>query len=300
MNQYKTSLFLLALCLICAFALASNMFRLARADYTAASTIYIKANGSISPNTAPITSSDNITYTLTENITCAPGFSGNVIEIQRSNIVFDGTGKTITGPGGSGVHYGVHFANVDNVTIENTRIRAVYTGILGEVTSWGSSINLTRIVGNDIESNYGVWLASMTCFDNVSWNNITAETPGNNYGVYLLGWDGWGAPCSNLISHNNVSNFAYGIYIYGNGAPCFDNTISQNNITQPNSNFGTWLSNAPFTSVLGNDITLVGEAAMVFTLTRSEETVVTTPRSSETLFEPDTTQSTWNTRTMSP
>jgi len=35
----------------------------------ASGTIYIRADGSIDPPTAPITTADNVTYTLTDNIT---------------------------------------------------------------------------------------------------------------------------------------------------------------------------------------------------------------------------------------
>jgi hypothetical protein len=56
----------------------------------AVGTIYINADGSISPPEAPISSPDNITYTLTGNVT-------NSIVVQRSNIVVDGAGYTVEG-----------------------------------------------------------------------------------------------------------------------------------------------------------------------------------------------------------
>jgi hypothetical protein len=51
----------------------------------ASSTIYIRADGSIDPPAAPISSSDNITYTLTGNI-------AEPVVIERSNIIVDGDG----------------------------------------------------------------------------------------------------------------------------------------------------------------------------------------------------------------
>ena len=46
----------------------------------AGGTIYIKADGSIDPPTAPITTGDNITYTFADNIF-------DEIVVERSNII---------------------------------------------------------------------------------------------------------------------------------------------------------------------------------------------------------------------
>jgi len=55
-------------------------------------TIYIKADGSVSPPNAPISSIDNVTYTFTGNIY-------DEIVVQRDNIVIDGAGYTLQGTG---------------------------------------------------------------------------------------------------------------------------------------------------------------------------------------------------------
>jgi hypothetical protein len=54
-------------------------------------TVYIRADGSIYPLDAPIMTYDNLTYTLTENITS----SDNGIIVERDNIILDGAGYTI-------------------------------------------------------------------------------------------------------------------------------------------------------------------------------------------------------------
>ncbi|MEM3703119.1 MAG: hypothetical protein QXX79_01660, partial [Candidatus Bathyarchaeia archaeon] len=56
-------------------------------------TVYIGEDGSIYPSDAPIITSDNITYTLTGNITS----SGDGIDVERNNIIIDGAGYTIEG-----------------------------------------------------------------------------------------------------------------------------------------------------------------------------------------------------------
>ena len=53
-------------------------------------TVFIGADGSVSPATAPIQQSGN-TYTLTDNLNAA-------IKILKSNVVLDGAGYTLSGP----------------------------------------------------------------------------------------------------------------------------------------------------------------------------------------------------------
>ena len=56
----------------------------------AVGTIYILADGSVNPPTAPISTVDNVTYTFTDNIF-------DQIVVQRSNIIVDGNGYTLQG-----------------------------------------------------------------------------------------------------------------------------------------------------------------------------------------------------------
>ena len=79
----------------------------------ASETIYIRADGSIDPPTANITSADNVTYTFIGNI-------NESIVVERSNIVVDGVGYTLQGSGGGN---GFSWSDVNKVTIINTIIR---------------------------------------------------------------------------------------------------------------------------------------------------------------------------------
>ena len=58
----------------------------------ASGAIYIRADGSVDPPTAPISSVDNVTYTFTDNIY-------DEIVVERDNTVVDGSGYTLQGHG---------------------------------------------------------------------------------------------------------------------------------------------------------------------------------------------------------
>jgi hypothetical protein len=79
----------------------------------ASGTIYIRADGSIDPPTAPIQRNGDI-YTLTGNIY-------DYIVVQRNNIVVDGAGYTVQGTGLT--------IGTDNVTIKNVEIKACMQGV---------------------------------------------------------------------------------------------------------------------------------------------------------------------------
>src|SRR4030066_683466 len=80
----------------------------------ASGTFYIRADGSIDPPTAPISTFDNVTYTLTGNITS----DADGIVVERDNIVVDGAGYTVQGTGASGSK-GIDLTGRSNVTIKS-------------------------------------------------------------------------------------------------------------------------------------------------------------------------------------
>jgi parallel beta-helix repeat protein len=195
----------------------------------ASGTIYIRADGSIDPPTAPISSVDNVTYIFTGNI-------NDSIVVERNNIVVDGAGYTVQGTGsGDGISL---FGRI-NVTIKDARISNFDNGI----SIYYSNSSSNSIFGNYIANNNknGVFLAGGSNYS-INGNNIA-----NNFNGILLKY-----PSNSSISENNIttSNFA-GIYGYYSSS----NNISGNNVTS--SNFaGIYLDHSLRYSISGNSITV--------------------------------------------
>lgn len=124
----------------------------------ASGTIYIRANGLIDPETAPISTVDKVTYTVTNNVY-------DSIVIERDNIVLDGEGYTIQG---AGSWAGIDFEERSNVTIKNVVIKGFRYGI-----DIDSSSNIS-IHGNNITNNLydGIYLDESS-HNRIFGNNIT-------------------------------------------------------------------------------------------------------------------------------
>jgi len=157
----------------------------------ASGTIYIRADGSIDPPTAPISTVDNITYILTGNITS----DADGIVVERDNIIVDGAGYVIQGA----VVYpykGIRLSARGNVTIQNAQLKSFDFGICLDHDGLGGSY-------------------SSNC--SISRNNVT----NNRWGIYLDGAN------NNKISGNNITNNSYGVFFdYTNE----NNTVYGNNI----------------------------------------------------------------------
>jgi len=196
----------------------------------AGNTIYIRADGSVDPPTASISSIDNVTYVLTDNI-------NEPIVVERNNTIIDGAGYTVQGIGGGrGLSlYGVR--NV-NVTIKNTNIRNFYYGVYLNSTSH----NL--IIENNITANsYDGVFVSQSSENTISRNDITNN---GNDGVKL-----GDSSSDNKISENNITgNNDDGIQLY----ECPNNIISGNNITA-NNDMGVYTRYSSSSSMIANDIT---------------------------------------------
>jgi len=190
----------------------------------ASGTIYIRADGSIDPPTANITTIDNVTYTFTDNIY-------DYIFVQRNNTVLDGAGYTLEGTGGG---TGVNLTRISNVTIKNVEIKTFHWGIQ---IQWSSNIT---VFGNNITTNNYEGIRLLSSKDNsLAGNNITA-----NYfcGISL------GYSSNNTISGNNIKNNQW------NGtsiAFSSNNSISGNKIE--NNSVGMWLWTASNNVIYHND-----------------------------------------------
>jgi len=176
--------------------------------------IRIKADGSIDPPSANITTSDYITYYFNGSINAS-------IVVERSNVTIDGAGFTLQGEHGAN---GFNLTNVSNVTIKNVEIKA-FEGGYG---IWLDTSSNNTVLGNNITAGNGIsiyfWYSSN---NTISGNNIT----NNHYGIFI------GESTFNIISGNTVANNrAEGIRLY---ASSNDNTIIGNKIT--NNDHGIYL-----------------------------------------------------------
>ena len=197
----------------------------------ASGTIYIRADGSIDPLSAPISTLDNVTYKLTGDISS----SSDGIILERNNTVIDGDKHTVKG---SGEGNGIDLTGRSGVTVENTAINNFHYGLCLSNTQKAalsrnnitnndhgihldfSSNNLVR--GNNVNANNlsGIYLY-FSADNDVCGNNVTANPFYG--GIYLY------SSTNNIICANNVTaNKGSGISLQ---VGCSNNSISENNIT---------------------------------------------------------------------
>jgi len=263
------SILLLSLLAISALALTYTI-----QPVKASGTIYIRADGSIDPLTAPIYTADNITYMLTGDISSG----GDGIVVERDNIFLNGAGYTVQGTG-SGI--GISLAGRTNATLQDTAIKAFDNGI---VLGYSSNISIAEnnITNNKVDgivlgysSNISIAENTITAnsFDgivlsyssniSIAENTITANSfdgtflysspnnsiarnsiTNNGYGVYL-----YSSP-NNSIARNNITNNGYGVYLYSSS----DNSIAENSITASTDD-GVHLVSSSNISIARNSIT---------------------------------------------
>jgi parallel beta-helix repeat protein len=216
--------------------------------------VEILANGSVIPPTAPVSTTDDINYVLTNNVIT----TANGIIVERSNIVIDGNGETLQG-NNSGE--GLNMTNVSNVTVKNATVENFFDGVYffnsnnDAISGCNATANIyygiylsqsssDSVSGNNVTANSedGVVLDSYSSSDTISGNSIAAN---DGYGIYLYYSSG------NSISGNKITNNTYGFRVDFSS----NNTISSNSVAS-NSYVGIYLvesSNNNFLS--GNNIT---------------------------------------------
>jgi len=156
-------------------------------------TVYIRADGTIDPPDAPISTFDNVTYTLTDNITS----DADGIVIERDNMTLDGAGYMVQGMGSGN---GINLTSRSNVTIRNMQIEA-FNGY-GIYIGYSSNNSITN---NTADSNgYGIYVWSS------SYNNLVNNTANSNgYGILLQS-----SSSINILKGNTIdSNVVAGIYL---------------------------------------------------------------------------------------
>jgi len=211
----------------------------------AAGTIYIRADGSVDPPTAPISSVDNVTYTFTGDV-----FES--IEIERDNIVVDGAGYRVQGRGSGN---GISLSGRSHVTIRNMEVQS-----FGENGVYLKQSSNVRIIGNNITNNYRAIWSESSSNNIMSGNNIT-----NNLsdGIFLLS----SLSERNIISGNNIINNDAGITLFSSS----NNKISRNNIT--NNAYGILLIDSDNNDISGNNITANTETGIYFALFSSNNII---------------------------
>jgi parallel beta-helix repeat protein len=179
----------------------------------ASGTIYIRADGSIDPPTAPILRSGDI-YTFTNDI------SSSII-VEKDNITVDGVGHALQG---TGSEIGIDLSLRTNVTIRNMEIKTFNYGV------YLSSSNYVTVSRTNIaDSSNGIWLSD-SIGNNFFGNNITANVL---EGIYVL------ASSNNSISGNNITTNTFdGIYLFSSS----NNTISGNSIVNNGDGVSSYYS----------------------------------------------------------
>jgi parallel beta-helix repeat protein len=168
----------------------------------ASGTIYIRADGSIDPPVAELSSDDNLTYSMTANLNSS-------IVIEKDNIVFDGESYSIQG---SGSGNGVELSRRNNVTVRDVEIRGFYQGILIYNFSRGNNVFGIRAVDN--------WYGGI-CIDSSANNNVTGNAVvGGEEGIALSG---------NTESNSVVGNSIEGNIFYGVNIVSTSNSLVEGN-----------------------------------------------------------------------
>jgi len=199
----------------------------------AAGTIYIRADGSVSPSTARITSIDNVTYTFTDN-------NYGSIVVQRDSIVINGACYTLQGRRMYNSK-GIDLTGRRNVTIENMEIKEFFFGI------WLKASSHNNISTNNITINkVGVRLSDSSN-NSISTNNISSNMDYNIYVEFSSNNNIFGNDImANKIWASNLYYSFYGIFLYSSS----NNRIFGNNIV--NSEYGLQLFTSSNNSISGN------------------------------------------------
>jgi len=172
--------------------------------------IYIRGNGNIEPETAPIRRVGD-SYTFTADIINQP------IVVERDNIAINGASFTLRG---NRSNAGIEMSYRENVTISNIHIESFAHGIFS-YNSYKNTIMGNNITGNDVS---GIsLLGASNC---VISGNIVED---NGDGIKCVGTT-FGDPChvvDNIVRHNS----GVGILTYT------DNILSGNIVEDNNVNF---------------------------------------------------------------
>jgi len=207
-----------------------------------AGSIYIRADGSVDPPTAPI-DRDNDLYRLTGNITCS--FNGIVIE--RDNMTLDGNGFTLKG---SGVGNGLSLDGRVNVTATNMTIESFEHGVQANNSGLIALNHDLRIMSN----------GGGVTFSNTNDSTIISNSFLNNsrWAIHLA------SAVNNTISLNDLRNNGYNTTVGSFGSIAIgqyssNNRVLNNRIANPeNRSRGLHLNQTSGNIIYQNNLTDCG------------------------------------------
>ena len=229
--------------------------------------VYIRANGSIDPSTADITTQDNITYRLTANIDFQ---NSSGIVIERDNIIIDGYGYTVRRVDAYPTvsTYGINASYRQNLEIKNMTVRDFcWTGYgMWIYNSTNVSIHDCKILHNYMGIEAGPNCSRIRIFKNEfnEANQVALEVSySNNMYVYknqILNTaveSVYVSECHNaVIAYNNIngSQAQTGISLYSG-----DTLILLNQIVSANG--GIWYSSSGANNTIARNNFVVGSCA---------------------------------------
>jgi len=175
--------------------------------------IYIRADGSISPPGAAISTVDNITYIFTDNIV------NSSVAIERNGVTIDGTEHTIIGTGINGKP-GINATQVNDVTIKQVKISNASPAI------WLYECSNCTLQENELTNNtYGIYTNFCNSF--IILRNKVMNNQGG--GIYVANSFNFSIK-QNLIV---AKEYPFGIGLQGS-----TNTTITENVIANNEGFG--------------------------------------------------------------
>jgi parallel beta-helix repeat protein len=214
---------LVVLLVLCMFTFLSNI-----QPAKASGTIYIYADGSISPEDAPILTADKVTYIFADNI------NGSIV-IQRGSIIVEGNGHAIRHAINGSALIGIDILGVNNVTIQHASVYDFRWGIHIQYSS------MDVISGNTIAANEEGIALGLTSGVTISENYVTNNSAA---GIYLYN------SSSNSVNRNSMETNHFGLQlensqsnvVYHNNF--MDNSQAQAIVTPAGYN-NTWNNSYP-------------------------------------------------------
>ena len=184
--------------------------------------IYIRADGSVDPSTAPISNVENSYYKFTADI------SGSIV-VEKDNVIIDGNRYFLQGHNETG-STGIYLGGRSNVTITRIKLNGFGYGVFLNLT------NNSVISENELTNNYSI------CFDTCSNNIVRENNITISQGAILLAKSPY-----NNITENSIDNNMYGInldylsnsnIIFSNNITLSDGAILLSNFSSNNTIFG--------------------------------------------------------------